>query len=139
MLGPITEILADGIALVHAAIVVLYVAGAASALRGGFCRRPLVLWQRFYLGLVFLISLSVLFTERCWLTQLENAMRAMHRPDTCYDCSYLVHYVPSLPENVDAIGSILLLLAGCLATVSALWSWSHETDTKSNQALNREV
>jgi hypothetical protein len=124
MLPTITEILADGVALVHAAILVLYVAGAVSALRGSFCRRPLLVWQRLYLGLVLLMSLSVLFTERCCLTQLENALRGMNRPEARYDVSFLEHYVPNLPESVDTVGSILLLLAGCVATLSALSSWS---------------
>jgi hypothetical protein len=139
MLPSITEILADGVAVVHAAILVLYVAGAVSALRGGFCRRPLLGWQFVYLGLVLLTSLSVLLTESCCLTQLENALRAVNRPDTCYDGSFLEHYVPNLPESVDAVGSILLLLAGCLATLSALWSWSQESESKPNRALHQPV
>jgi hypothetical protein len=63
----------------------------------------------------------------------------MNRPDTCYDCSFLEHYLPGLPESVDTVGSILLLFAGCLATVSALWSWSLETGTKQNRVLNQQV
>jgi hypothetical protein len=136
---PMIEILADGIAVVHAAILVFYVAGAASALRGGFCRRPLALWQRIYLGLVLLIGLSVLYSDSCCLTQLENMLRAINRPDTCYDGSYLEHYLPSVPEGLDTVGSILLLFAGCVATVSALCSWLHVTDAKQNRALNQQV
>jgi hypothetical protein len=139
VLTPITEILAGGVALVHAAVLVLYVAGGAYALGGGFCCRPLLVWQRFYLGLVLLMSLSVLFTERCCLTQLENTLRAMNRPEACYDGSYLAHYFPSLPESVDAMGSMLLLLAGCVATLSALWSWLHETGTKQNRSPHQQV
>jgi hypothetical protein len=123
MAHSITETLAVGVAVVHAAILVLYIAGGVSALRGGFCRGSPMLWQRFYLGLVFLVSLSVLFVERCPLTQLENALRAAVRPDTSYDGSFLEHYLPGMPQSADAVGSVILLLAGCVATLSVLARW----------------
>lgn len=116
------ETIADGVALLHAIVMIIYIAGAASAFQGGFLRLPLKLWQRFYLGIVLLMSLSILLTDGCCLTQLENTIRAIDCPEACYDCSYIEYYLSFVPDSVDAIGSALFLIAGCAATLSALWT-----------------
>jgi hypothetical protein len=116
-----TGLFADAIALLHAIVMIVYITGAASVLQGGFLRPSLKRWQRLYLGIVLLISLSVLFTDGCYLTQLENAIRAIDCPEACYECSYIGYYLPFVPDSVDTFGSALLLIAGCAATLSALW------------------
>lgn len=138
MLTLLTEWFADAIAIVHAAVLLLYVGGAVSVLCGGFSRVPLMFWQRIYLVLVLIISFSVLFTDQCCLTQLENAIRSISQPDKCYDCTYIKHYVASIPESVDTIASILLLFAGCMGTLTAFWNWSHSGDIgQIEHSLNR--
>ena len=122
MAAPFTDTVADGIALLHAVVIAFYIAGAASVLQGAFFRPSLKLWQYCYLGLVLLMSLSILSTGNCCLTDLENAIRATNHPNACYQCSYVAHYFPFVPKRVDAYGSVLLLLAGCAATLSAMWS-----------------
>lgn len=126
----ITDWLADGIAGVHAVILLLYFAGAVSVLRGGLLRSPLLLWQRLYLLLVACMSLTVLLTDRCPLTQLENRVRAAGCSDRCYEGSFIAYYVPGMPESVDLAGSLLLLLAGCAGTLQAAWSWLQTAEIK---------
>lgn len=119
------DALADSLAFLHAIVMVIYISGAVSVLRGGFLRSPLKTWQRFYLGIVFLMSVSVLFGDGCFLTQLENTVRAVERPEACYDCSFVEYYLPWLPGILDTVMSMFLLAAGCAAFFCTLWSQLH--------------
>ena len=127
-----TDWLADGIAGVHAGLLLLYFAGAVCVLRGGFLRSPLKRWQRLYLLLVACNCLAVLLTDRCPLTQLENSVRAAGSPRRCYAGSFIGYYFPGIPESVDLAGTLVLLLAGCAGTLQAAWSWLQTTEIKPN-------
>lgn len=118
---------ADGIALFHGALLMVYIVGTASAFSGGFLRHPLLPWQRVYLLLILLLSLSVLLTEGCVLTQMEKLFRGAATPELCYQSSFLEHYFPFIPSWMDRVGSVLLLVGGCVAVLTAMWSWCFAT------------
>lgn len=128
MLNSLRELLADSIVAVHLCVIALYWCGAVSAVRGGFLRYPLALWQRCYLVLVLLMSVTVLLADECYLTRWENALRAGQTPPSDYRESFLSHYVADVPKSVDGIASVILLLAGCGAMSCALWTWSRAKD-----------
>lgn len=120
MLPEIADALAYVVAILHAAVLVIYIAGALSFATGGFSTARLQLWQRVYLVVVFAISLAVIGTDRCPLTRLENAARAIADPANCYSGSYIEHYVPIVSPMADQMGSFALMAAGCMATCLTL-------------------
>jgi hypothetical protein len=120
MLNPLRELLVDSIVLVHLCLIALYWCGAVSAVRRGFLRYPLALWQRIYLVLVLLISVSVLLSDECYLTRWENALRARQSPPSDYRQSFLSQYVMDVPKSLGGIASVILLLAGVVAMSCAL-------------------
>jgi hypothetical protein len=114
------ELLADCVALIHAAVLVVYVAGAVSVLRGRFYGTQLRLWQRVYLAIVLAMAVTIVCgADRCPLTRLENAIRALGDPTTCYSGSFIEHYVPGLPTMVDQVLSVALLTMGCVGVLCA--------------------
>jgi hypothetical protein len=128
MPSPLRELLANSIVAVHLCVIVLYWCGAVSAVRGGFLRYPLALWQRLYLALAVLMSITVLLTDECYLTRWENALRAGLSPPSHYHESFLSHYVTDMPTSVDGVISVVLLFAGCVAMTCALWTWARAKD-----------
>jgi putative Ca2+/H+ antiporter (TMEM165/GDT1 family) len=117
------EFVVNVIAVFHAAVLAIYVAGGVAVLRGEFFRGPLKVWHRGYLTIVFLMSVSVLISDRCCLTRLENKVRSWQTPQATYECSFLEHYVPQLSRTVDTVGSLVFLLLGCVAVLAALSTW----------------
>jgi hypothetical protein len=86
------ELLADCVALIHAAVLVVYVVGAVSVLRGRFYGTHLRFWQRAYLAIVLIMAATMVGgAAKCPLTRLENAIRAAGEPATCYSGSYIEH------------------------------------------------
>jgi hypothetical protein len=115
--------LANGIAVFHAIVLAVYVAGAVSVLRGRFFGARLALWQRGYLVIVLAMSVTTACTERCPLTRLENVVRVAGDPTACYSSSFVEHYVPALPPVVDQIISLVLLAIGCTGALCAFLTW----------------
>lgn len=130
MQAALFEIFANGVALFHAAILAIYIAGAVSVLHGRFYGTQLRFWQRGYLAIVLVMAVSVVCgADKCPLTRLENAIRAASDPATCYSGSYVEHYVPFVPTKADEIASVVLLTLGSVGSVcAALTYWRlHQT------------
>jgi hypothetical protein len=117
------EMLADGVAVFHAAVLAIYIAGAVSVMRGRFCGARLLFWQRGYLVIVLAMGVTVACAAKCPLTRLENALRAVGDPATCYSTSYVENYVPILPPMIDQIISLVLLAIGCIGVLCAFITW----------------
>lgn len=117
------ELLAGAVALLHAAVLAIYVAGALCVLRGGFSSGRLKLWQWGYLAVVAAMSMTVVGASSCPLTLLEKAIRVRGDLATRYDGSYIENYLPFLPSMLDQLGSVVLLLLGCVGAGRALIGW----------------
>jgi len=121
-------VLADGVAIGHAGLILLSVVGAGAVLSGRFAARwPLPFWQWLYLVAAVGVSLSVILHDGCILTTLEKSLRERDRPGGAYDGSFVGHYAPGLPWWVDGSGFVALHLAAVGGTVQACrrW-WRHE-------------
>jgi hypothetical protein len=119
----IAETLAAGVAIVHAAVLAIYIAGAVSVLRGRFCRARLLIWQRGYLAIVLALAVTAVCTDTCPLTRLENVLRAASNPAACYRGSYLEYHVPVLSPLADQIASLVLLTIGGFGALGAFTTW----------------
>jgi hypothetical protein len=120
MQSAIIELLAGGVALFHAAVLAVYIAGAASVLRGHFYGHELRFWQRGYLAIVVTMAVTIVGgAAQCPLTWLENAIRAAGDPARCYSGSYLAHYISVVPSIVDQVASVVLLTIGCIGVLCA--------------------
>ena len=105
--------MADFAAIGHAALLLMLLAGAVAVLCGRFTRWPLSYWQRAYLALVFLTSLTILCFDRCPLTSLEWHLRALGDPAMRIDSFFIAYHMPFVHPAGDALGLLLLMVIGC--------------------------
>jgi hypothetical protein len=132
------EFFADGVALFHAAVLAVYVAGAVSVLLGRFLVSSLRRWQRAYLAIVFVMAVTIVGgADKCPLTRLENAFRAAGDPAACYSGSYVEHYAPFVPTAVDEIMSIVLLTMGCIGVICAALGQTSLLDSHRERRVHR--
>jgi hypothetical protein len=111
------EILATTIFSLHIIVIAIDCAGAIVVLGNRFKVDWLPRWQRIYLGIIVAKSLSLLLLESCPLTTAENFFRRLGSVDTAYDESFVGHYLPGLPAEVDLLATCLLMLAGLVAVL----------------------
>jgi protein-S-isoprenylcysteine O-methyltransferase Ste14 len=114
------EVLANTVALIHAALIALVVGGALVAMT------PRVV-PRFprWLIVAYLLSvggtlLSDLFLGDCVLTQWEKALRNQASPDSAYGGTFLQHYFGFLPSGLTQPGHF----APWLGVVLAVTVWA---------------
>jgi hypothetical protein len=123
MQAAIAKMLADGVVILHAAVLAIYFAGAVSVLRGRFSGGRLLFWHRGYLVIVLAMAMTTAYADKCPLTRLENALRAAGDPTTCYSTSYVECYVPWMPPIIDQVISLILLAIGGIGAFLAFLTW----------------
>lgn len=112
------SIAAATIVLVHIMVIGLDFCGAWAVWTGRLLRGRLPAWQKIYLGVTFLKSLSFLTVSTCPLTSLENHLlsrSAMGRP---YNESFIGHYFPWIPIQLDLAATMFLMFSGCVAVLA---------------------
>lgn len=111
------EIIAATIVAIHIIVITIDCAGAITVYGSRFEVNWLSRWQQVYLGIIVAKSLSLLFLDSCPLTTAENLFRRHGSVDTAYCESFVGHYLPGLPAEVDMLVSCLLMLAGLVAVL----------------------
>lgn len=111
------DIITTTIVVIHASVIGLDFVGAIAVVTNRFHVARLRWWQSLYLSIVFVKSLSLLFIDACPLTIAENYFRSLGHVDTSYDCSFISHYLPKIPTEVDLVVTCLLMLAGFVAVL----------------------
>jgi hypothetical protein len=106
--------LANGVAVMHGAIVATVALGALAAMLGMLRRRPR--WERAYYAL--LVVANVLWGE-CPLTRWEQGLRNWNAPGSAYCSSFIGHYLPLLPPRTLAWLGPALMAGAFLA--APLW------------------
>src|SRR4051794_10817813 len=95
-----TELSANAIALIHAALIALVVGGALVALTPGVVARFPRWLIAAYLASVGGTLLSDLFLGECILTQWERTLRDAAVPGSSYRETFLQHYFVFLPSGL---------------------------------------
>src|SRR5688572_14594343 len=85
---------------------------------------PLPLWQRAYLGLAALSSMSGIVHGRCILTTWEQQLREVDQPGSAYEGTFVAHYLPVVPTEVADGLFVLLALAALIGAVQASRQWA---------------
>ncbi|TWU54742.1 hypothetical protein Poly51_34610 [Rubripirellula tenax] len=111
------DIVITAIVVIHASIIGLDFLGAIAVVTNRFHVARLRWWQCLYLSIVFVKSLSLLFIDACPLTIAENYCRSLGHVDTSYGGSFISHYLPRIPTEVDIVVTCLLMLTGLVAVL----------------------
>lgn len=89
--------LANGMAVVHGALVTAVALGAVGAMLGLLRKRPR--WERLYYALLALVIAANLLWGECPLTRWEQDLRNINQPGSAYCGSFIGHYLP-LPSRM---------------------------------------
>ena len=108
--------LANCVALVHGAVVIVIALGAAAAMLGLLRSRPR--WERFYYSLLALVILANLLWGECPLTRWEQGLRNLNAPGSAYCNSFIGHYLPLSSQLLAWLGPAVI--AGALVA-APLW------------------
>lgn len=112
--------LAGIVVFLHLAAILVEVCGAIATLQGRFRQRPLRLWHSAYLAIVLVKAIAFLTVAACPLTLLEQRLRAQLPSGSAYSGSFIEHYLPFIPTEVDLVASIALLAIGAAAWIQLL-------------------
>ncbi len=98
--------LANGMAVVHGALVTVVALGALAAMLGLLRKRPR--WEHLYYGLLALVIAANLLWGECPLTRWEQGLRNINRPGSAYCNSFIGHYLPLPPRMLAWLGPALI-------------------------------
>lgn len=105
------------IATFHMTVIAVDFRGAIAVLTNRFHLTRLSWWQYLYVAIAFGKSLSVICLSECPLTTAENFFRRRGAFDTAYFDSFVSHYLPGLPSEIDVLITCLLMLASLVAVL----------------------
>jgi len=109
--------LANGVAVMHGAIVATVALGALAAMLGMLRRRPR--WERAYYTLLVVVIVANVLWGECPLTRWEQGLRNWDAPGSAYCNSFIGHYLPLLPPRTLAWLGPALMAGAFLA--APLW------------------
>lgn len=113
----IYELLANSVAVLHVAVIVLDCWGMLAVVRGQFATESCVLWKKLYLLLAFLKSVSLLLINDCPLTVIEHQFRQLSDPSFQPSCSFVAYYAPWVPSQIDQVIALAFMVAGLVGSV----------------------
>lgn len=108
--------LANGVAIIHGALVTTVALGAVAAMLGLLRKHPR--WERPYYALLLVVIAANLLWGECPLTRWEQGLRNINQPGSAYCNSFIGHYLP-LPPRILA-GLSPALIGGALLA-APLW------------------
>lgn len=112
--------LAGIVVFLHLAAMLVEACGAIAAIQGRYRQRPLRLWHSAYLGIVLVKAIAFLTVAACPLTMLEQHLRAQLPSGSAWSGTFIEHYLPFIPTEVDLVASIALLAIGAAAWIQVL-------------------
>ncbi|WP_442511917.1 DUF2784 family protein [Novipirellula sp. SH528] len=132
----VTDIFATTIVTIHIVVIAFDVGGSIAVVTRRLQVTRLRLWQRLYLTIVFVKSLSLLMFDSCPLTSIENWLRRYGHIDTSYGDSFVSHYLIGLSKEVDLVMTCFLMLAGLVAVLRFVASKSPMDDEFERSRFN---